>query len=108
MSGGGGGGGSWPEDTARSCEDLEFETALSSPQAGPVAQLHEGDELTVQLDTSNDARKVVARNGEGEVVGTITSGDFANLLRCLQEGQPFVAEVISVDGGLVRVKIRPA
>jgi hypothetical protein len=107
VSGGGGGGGGWPEEPPRSCEDLEFQTALSSPQAEVVAQLQEGDELRIELDTSEEARKVVARNGSGRVAGTITSGEFTALIRCLQEGHGYVAEVLQVNGGLIRVRIRP-
>jgi hypothetical protein len=107
MSGGGGGGG-WPEETLRSCDDLEFETTLSSPQADVIGDLQQGDELDIALDTSDGVSKVVARDTGGQVAGTITSGEFAALLRCLQEDNTYVAEVINVSGGLVRVRIRHA
>lgn len=110
MSGGGGGGGDgWPpppDDV--DCNSLQFENTLRSPQPEPVAELQVGSQLDVLLEAEGDITRIAARRqGDGALVGVFAGDRMAELLRCLQQNVAFVAEVSELDGGLVRVRVRP-
>ncbi len=94
----------WPEDDRTPCSELEFETHLSSPQADAIEGVHPGELLPVAIDTRDGVRKVAVYR-EGDIAGTITADRLPALLRCLQQGQAFVAEVIRVDGGAIRIRV---
>jgi hypothetical protein len=105
-SGGGGlGGGFEPSGPPTPCEELKFTTSIASPQ--PVASELEVDEvLTVVLVTGPPASINLERSS-GETVGSLITR-VAELLRCIQDGVQFVAVLESIDGGDMRVRVRPA
>jgi hypothetical protein len=106
MSGGGGGGGTYsPPDTGVSCANLKFDAPLQSVDPDAVRGLAEGDELTVRLGTADGASIVEVVTGVGDYVGALIDR-IADLLRCIQDGYEYVATVISIDGGDVRVRVR--
>lgn len=109
MSGGGGGGGGYgASDPGTDCQRLRFETTVASPQPAAVAALSVNDELDVVLrpGSGNVPPVVEIRRRDGTVVGGLIDR-VTEVLRCLQEGVSFVAEVLSISGGAVRVEIRP-
>jgi hypothetical protein len=89
-----------------SCENLVFETQLASPKEEVVAQLKRGDILDVHLDQLS-GMSVVQALWNGHVAGGIASPQVQRLLACLREGSTYAAEVISVLGGQVKVRIFP-
>lgn len=109
--GGGGGGGAGPgfaeQSSPPACEDLDFVTALSDPIPDIVEGLREGDTLRVELQTEPH-RRIAALTNSGEVAGAVATQQFDRLLECLQAGNAYQAEVRSVDGGDVRVRVHPA
>ena len=108
MSGPGGGGpgpGGPSSGPGVDCSTLTFRTTLNSPDPDVVAQLNRGDILGVRAES--DAGPIVAVTSEEEVVGSITSSQMAELLRCVDEGYTYVAIVRSISGGRVDVEVRP-
>ena len=109
MSGGGGGGGgpSFPEQgDPVDCEELAFDATLSDPIPGVVDDLQEGDVLVVELRT--EPRRISVVDENGREAGAIATQQWDRLLECLQLGNEYEADVLSVDGGAVRVRVRPA
>ena len=116
-SGGGGGGGaggptggSWaPPDSQIDCANLRFETPLSSPNPTVVAQIAVGEVADVELVNPQPDVTVVGvlrRNPPQDVIGTITTR-LRELLRCIQGGTDYQAEILEISGGVVRVKVEP-
>jgi hypothetical protein len=106
MSGGGGGGGGFvPRDEGVDCGDLRFVAVLQSVQADAVADLSVGALLDVALRADGHPPVIEVRSAEGVLVGALIQR-VTELLRCLQDGFQYVAEVLSIDGGHVRVELR--
>lgn len=102
MSGGGGGGGG--ERTPSPCDRLRFEAQLTSPQAAVVATLSLNDVLDIGL-ANLKGQTVVQILKNGSVAGGLTGPDAARLRACLDEGHNYVATVLSINGGQVRVRV---
>lgn len=98
--GGGGGGGSTPSP----CETLRFEAQLTSPQAAVVATLSVGDVLDVAL-ANLKGQTVVQVLKSGQVAGGLTGPDAARLRTCLDDGHNYMATVLVINGGQVRVRV---
>lgn len=109
MSGGGssgGPGGGFEASSSTPCDELVFQTSIASPQ--PVAtELSVGDILQVTLDPGPPKSVVQLVDDSGRVVGSIIT-HIPDLLRCIQDGHGYEAEVQSVEGGDFQVKVRPA
>lgn len=104
MSGGGGGGIDVPPIRTRvtvSCERLVVETTLVKPNEELLGRLNVGDLLLIQPDVEG----IGATYGD-EVVGRIETPDNSKLLECIREGTIYVAEIISIEGTVCKVKIR--
>lgn len=107
MSGGGGGGGDFPPPSREiDCTQLSFETTLDSPQPG-VESLAVGEVLDVDLREEDGVRNIAALKKSGELMGSITT-HLTELLRCIQSGHNFEAEVLDVEDGAVRVRVQAA
>lgn len=106
-----GGGGSvtdgWTEGQDVDCHDLVFEAVITSLQTDAVTSLPVDEILKVALESPEDIRMIALRRDPGGLVGTLTTGRIGDLLRCLQQGVEFVAEVLSIDESVVRVRVRP-
>ena len=106
MSGGGGsdigfGGSGGGGDEATPCEALAFKDTLQSPDPAVVATLTVGQTLEVELQ--GYAVIAVAPAGRaGSLLNQLT-----RMLQCLQNGFIFKADVQSIAGGAVRVRVRP-
>jgi hypothetical protein len=107
MSGGGGGGGPigptppGPMD----CDSLVFKTVLNSPKAAVIAKLKPKDWL--DLDLQDEEGPVVAITEAAEIAGSITAPHLTDLIRCMNAGHEYVAQVLSVNGGRCEVQVRP-
>lgn len=100
-SGGGGGGTGGPE--VDRCNIISL-TNLNSPNATVVSTLRPGDVLDVHLQVG-PPRLLLAVTSPGQIVGSITSAEMARLIACIQQGESYVAEVVSVRGGVCQVRI---
>lgn len=108
MSGGGGsggpGGGFDPSPQNTPCDQLTFRTSVASPQ--PAAEeVSVGDVLAVVLESGPPAVLHLV-NEDGSRVGSLIT-HIADLLRCIQDGFSYEAEVLEVNGGDIRVEVRP-
>ena len=101
----GSGGGSWSEPTQDPCEKLTSETTLTSPVRNVIAQLTKGTLLDVEVNDSGGTR-VVRAVYKGQVAGSITSSIIQKIAECIENGHKYVAEVLSVQGGACRVRVR--
>lgn len=106
MSGGGGGGGR-PTGGGDGMDDCDrpFRAPIHSPQRPAIDRIAVGDVLTVDLE-SEPRRRVVLRDDSGEIVGTLLD-NLRQLLFCLQQGRAFLAEVVTINGPIVTVVVRP-
>lgn len=104
MSGGGGGGGGGGDSSPSPCETLRFEAQLTSPQAAVVATLSTGEVLDIAL-ANLKGQTVVQVLKKGKVAGGLTGPDAARLRTCLDEGHNYVATVLGINGGQVRVRV---
>ena len=87
------------------CGDLAFLTTLASPNPDEVDSLDVGAVLRVALIDEGDVTIIGVQKSGGEVIGSVVSGRLAELLGCLQQGFAYRAEVKSVAGGAVSVRI---
>jgi hypothetical protein len=102
--GGGGGGGGGSDDTPQ-CDKLTTKVILNSPDSKVLNKLKVGDVLIVQLQKPTGPVVVVTR--DGKVAGSITSAILTSLIRCLELGNQYVAEVLELSAGKCQVLIRP-
>ena len=87
------------------CLDLAFSTTLASPNPDEVDSLKRGDILDVALIEEGDVTIIGVLQSGGTVIGSVVSGQLAQLRACLQQEITYGAEVESVVGGVVRVRI---
>jgi hypothetical protein len=111
MSGGGGSGGDIPPLGPRPdvpCANLAFDTTLTSPDQAIVQTLSVGDLLSLELRQGASGRNMIAAvTTSGDLAGAITDRT-ADLIRCLQDGFEFQAEITRINGGWVNLAVRAA
>lgn len=107
MSGSGGiGSGGWGGgSSATPCESLAFETQLSSPKANVIQRLTLGDVLEIELKTVDETITIVI-SFNGEVAGGLSSPDVQRLRECILSGHEYVATVLSINQGQVKVRVK--
>jgi hypothetical protein len=123
MSGGGGGGGPWRPEVKPStgpvprpgggpgptpgdpCDITEL-TTLNSPNRTVLAGLRSGDVLDVVFDPGPPQR-LTARTAPNIIAGSITSPMMLQIIQCIGQGYPYVADVLSVNGAICQVRIHP-
>jgi hypothetical protein len=103
MSGSGGGG--WSEVSQDPCERLTSETTLTSPVQNVIAQLAPNTLLNVEIQQIGNTH-VVRALFNGHVAGSITSAIIQRIAECIESGHEYVAEVLSIQGGACRVRVR--
>lgn len=112
MSGGGGGDDTWrkisdppPGKPPNPC-DIDELTMLNSPNRSVLAALSAGMILTVDYD-AGPPRRLVARAPSG-IAGSITSISLPQLIQCIQDGNKYVAEILTLRGAVCQVRVRRA
>lgn len=82
--------------------DIFDVTTISSPNASVVKQLAVNDVLEVSLSGASQLAVLY----QGKVAGAITSPKMMLFVRCIAEfGNAYVARVLSIDGGQIRIKV---
>ena len=102
-SGGGGERGGTPEapsDCARFAKDV----ILSSPVPVVISTLNVGDILTLNFEPDTNQRVIQAVTANGRVAGSVTGEP--RLRDCMSQSFEYIAEVLSIQGGACRVKVR--
>jgi len=99
-SGGSGAGGGSGDDNC----DINETAPVNSPQPAVVRTLSVGDVLAVQVAGAPPRRtlQVVAPAG---VAGSLTHRGALALVNCIDAGHSYEAEVITLNGGQVTVRI---
>ena len=103
---GSGGLGDSPIDDGTACAELRFTAVLQSLQPDAVEGLSAGEVLEVALRAGSPP-VIEVRTAEQTLVGALIQR-VPELLRCLQQEFRYVAEVISIEGGHVRVEVHAA
>lgn len=108
MSGSGGGGFSSVQSGGMEdvdCSNLTFETLLASPKEDVVNDLNVHDILTIDLLPQTGGVVIVVLNQSGKVAGGIASPMIGRLRMCLEQGNKFIAQVLLISGGQVKIKV---
>ncbi len=110
MSGGGGSGDGPPVGPRPDvdCSQLAFETTLASPDIAVVQTLSVGDVLRLDLRQGAGGRNMIAALTDGGQVAGAISERTADLLRCMQDGTSFEAEITRINGGWIDLAVRAA
>ena len=104
--GGGGGGGQPPAPIP--CDSLQFDATVTSVDEDVAQAVAPNDSLTVGLQPSGDQfNTVVLITDGGQVLGSLTTRVF-DILRCLEDGATFQADVVEVEQELIRVQVHPS
>lgn len=102
------GGSNWPGPSLGSgstpCDRLRLDRVLEGAIPEVAGALQAGDVLDIEL-RDGPPKQVVAVDDKGRDAGGILSG--GSLIDCLEEGHEFVAVVITVDGGAIRLEVLP-
>ncbi|WP_165678497.1 hypothetical protein [Metapseudomonas otitidis] len=103
-----GSGGSYlgPSTPSPSCATLQFETQLASPKFAAVTQLSVNDILDVAFELPGNQQVVVAL-WKGTIAGGIVDPRLNQLRACMGDGHQYVAKVVRIGGGQVRVRVYP-
>ena len=84
--------------------DITDKTNLNSPNPVVVTTLKVNDILTIELDAGKPER-LVAKTGDGEIAGAITSDAMLGIVNCIRMRFEFIATVLSINNGRVEVLI---
>ena len=87
-----------------SCSTLQIRTQLGSPKPDVVALISVGDILDIAIQ-QNGTVAVVAALYKGQLAGGIAAPEIARLRECIESGTTYQAEVTSISGGQVRIRI---
>lgn len=99
--GGGGGGGAGGADP---CEIVQ-DAPLNSPNPAVVPLLSVGDVLDVVLTGVAPRQVLEVHTPAGGVAGSLTHVGHLALIRCIEGGNTYLAEVIQRTGGSVIVRV---
>jgi hypothetical protein len=97
--------GSWVPKNSDACETLTQVLPLNSPNQAVLNKIRKGNLLDVVAMPSNGVVLVYALF-QGEIAGSITSTIFQRIAECIEQGFSYVAEVVEIQGGVCKVKIR--
>jgi hypothetical protein len=104
--GGGGVGGGVPRgDGISLCACLADRVVLASPKPKIIAKLKKKDILNVELKDKKPP--VLAVTEDGDVAGTIIPTDLSTLVKCINDGYSYEAQVVEISGGSCTVDIQP-
>ncbi len=98
--GGGGGGGGSANDAC----DINETAPVNSPQPNVIRTLSVGDHLDVSL-TGSAPRRTLQLIAPAGVAGSLTHRGALAISRCIDAGHDYDAEVLSISGGQVIVRI---
>jgi hypothetical protein len=88
------------------CSEFVEKTPLSSPKPAILKKLEKGDVLDVVLQKHRDSPSTVVAAKDTEIAGSIISARSPQLIRCLERGFEFEAEIVQLEGGLCTVQVR--
>lgn len=101
-SAGGGGGAGGGGSSTDPC-DIDEIAPVNSPQPAVIRTLSVGDRLDVQV--TGAPRRILQLVAAAGVVGSLTHRGALNIVNCIDAGNGYEAEVITINGGLITVRI---
>lgn len=99
-----GSGGSFTPDKT-SCDSVDFDLKVSSPQPNVSKKVSVGDLLDINIVEVNNIQALVFI-WNGEILGGITGGRGDTLSKCLRLGYKFQGEIISIDMASITVNVK--
>lgn len=97
-AGGGGGGGDDP------CA-ISQQAPINSPNPAVVRALSVGDVLDIVLTGTAPRQVLEVRRPAGGTAGSLTHRGHISLIRCIEAGNSYQAEVVQITGGAIIVQI---
>lgn len=88
-----------------SCDSLNFDVVLSSPQIDNFDKISVGHSLVVSVEAEF---LVVVRDNNGAMIGTITGDKGDRLEECLNEGYHFYVRVTELERPRCKVRVTSA
>ncbi|NWD69160.1 hypothetical protein HX870_16275 [Pseudomonas gingeri] len=95
-----------PSDPIVACEQLSFTTQIASPK-DEVVEMLRVDYILDIVPGDHHGQSVVLALWEGQEVGGIADRRLQRLRQCMTEGTMYVARIVSITSGQVRVHIYP-
>ena len=86
--------------------DISREVALQATNPAVISKLKKGDELLVRVLNAGSQASVVCENAEGRRAGSVVYAGVKTLIDCIEQGNNYIATVLTVDGGYCQVRIR--
>ena len=114
MSGSSGGGSTYSGSGGEvgggpvACELLTFTAQISTPNPTFISTVRAGDLCTVQVQAVSNQQVVVVVRNNGDQLGGLVGGQTNRLRECILSGTRYRAEVTSVSGAQIVVRIDPA
>ncbi|GAA3968042.1 hypothetical protein [Mucilaginibacter dorajii] len=96
------GGGSQSRNQDVACDELKFNTQLSSPKEEVLVLLEVGLLLEIELSPSKTTCVVIYKS---KIAGTIIHLNLKQLINCIIAGNTFYARVRSVDGAKCAITV---
>lgn len=103
-SGGSGGGGNVEE---MDCYKLSERVQLSSPVPSVIGSLKVGDVLDVEVQIHGETPLLVLLTTAKTIAGSVVPMNMVSFLTCIDKGVHYMAKVLEIAGGSVKVEIRP-
>ena len=91
-----------PSMPSSPCGNLVFNAVINSPQPSVVGRLTIGESLLLALGPGSQS-VIVLHNGD--VAGSLTGTQVAQLINCLNSGFIYHAIVVSLNGGKCVVRV---
>ena len=101
---GGSGGGSGSGSSSNDACDINETAPVNSPQANVVRTLSVGDHLDVSL-VGTAPRRTLQLIAQAGIAGSLTHRGALAISRCIDAGHDYDAEVLSINGGQIIVRI---
>lgn len=93
MSGSGGGGYTPPQRTEFDCKTGIIRTTISSVNIAVLNKHNTSDILDVEL---SDNKTLILVDGDGEILGSILHLNTLDIIKCIENGNEYEAEIISI------------
>jgi len=103
MCGSGNGGYVPPQGSKFDCETSQITTTVSSIDLDVLRKLSVGNVLGLEI---SENKTLILLDGDGEILGCILHLNTIDLIECIENGNEYKAEIISISGPACKVLIQ--